>query len=195
MSDTGTVTPEEENAAETLARWKWGAVIFGFLGLQILISGIAIFLATSDPSNVIVEGYYEQALSWDEQREMQAASDALGWTSEIQLEQPQGIQGERVLNIHLQDLSGQPITGQQLAGELFHHARAGDVYRLQFREIQPGNYTTVAPLNRSGLWELALKTSDPSHRFQETKQIKLKDSGDYQTIATRLSNGQGTTAN
>lgn len=182
--DTDVEQSAEIQAAETLARWKWGGVILGFLGLQILISGVAVFLATSDPSNVIVEGYYEQALSWDQQRAQQAASDALGWQSNITLGKPQGVMGERVLTIQLSDPTGKPVTGCRLDGEIFHHARGRDVFKLHFEEQGPGNYTAVAPLKRSGIWELSLKTASGPCHFQETKQFKLKESGELQAVAT-----------
>ncbi|QDV16212.1 FixH [Gimesia panareensis] len=191
MSDSRPIDTEIDESAETLARWKWGGVILGFLGLQILLSGVAVFLATSDPSNVIVEGYYEQALSWDQQRARQAASDALGWKSSIDLGKPQGMLGERLLTIRLVDPAGQPVTGCHLDGEIFHHARGGDVFKLHFQEQDPGNYTAVAKLQRSGLWELSLKTDRDAQHFQETRQFKLKDSGEFQTVATSPANRAG----
>lgn len=189
--DTETEESAETQAAETLARWKWGGVILGFLGLQILLSGVAVFLATSDPSNVIVEGYYEQALSWDQQRQQQAASDALGWQSQITLGKPQGIMGERLLTIQLIDPAGQPVQGCQLDGEIFHHARGRDVFKLHFEEQAPGNYTAVVPLKRSGIWEISLKTVSGPRHFQETKQFKLKESGELQAVAASPAPGAG----
>ena len=193
MSDSRPVTNEPGNiendeSAETLARWKWGGVILGFLGLQILLSGVAVFLATSDPSNVIVEGYYEQAISWDQQRERQAVSDALGWTTRLDLGKPQGLMGERLLTIQLAGPDGKPVSGCQMSGEIFHHARGGDVFKLRFKEQGPGNYTAVAPLQRSGLWELSLKTAGDTRGFQEKKQFRLKDSGEFQAVATTPAN-------
>lgn len=185
MSVAGTITSEAEESAETLARWKWCGVIFGFLGLQILISSVAIFLATSDPSNVIVEGYYEQAVSWDEHRETQAASDALGWSTVVTLDSAAQPLSKSKLELALTDRNGFPVKASQLDGQLFHHARAGDVYQIHFSETSPGHYAALAPLQKPGLWELALTAAGDEGTFQEKKQFLLKDSGEWKPIEAK----------
>jgi len=174
MSTAGTIIPDSEQSAETLARWLWCGVIFSLLGLQILMSSVAVFLSSSDPSNVIVEGYYEQALSWDQQRQTQADSDALGWKSAVTCGSPEGLQAVRKLQITLQDRAGLPVAECLVKGQLFHHARAGEVFQIRFTETGPGLYAAAIPMQRSGLWELSLVASNPTGTFQEKKKILVK---------------------
>ncbi|MCA9021383.1 MAG: FixH family protein [Planctomycetaceae bacterium] len=182
MSAAGAVVSDTEQSAETLARWTWCGVIFSLLGVQILISGVAVFLATSDPSNVIVEGYYEQALSWDEHRLTQAKSDSLGWKSKVIFEKSPGLLEKPRLEIALLDASRQPVAACQMEGELFHHARAGDVYKVRFVETRPGHYAALVPIQQPGLWELSLVAAGTAGSFQEKQQFVLKDSGEFQKV-------------
>lgn len=182
MSVAGTVTTDAEQSAETLARWTWCGVIFSFLGLQILLSSVAIFLSTSDPSNVIVEGYYEQAISWDKQRQTQAASDALGWKSVVTLEAAPDMLQKPRLELSLLNQAGNPVENSQVEGLLFHHARAGDVFKIHFTETSPGHYAALVPINKPGLWELSIAASGSEGTFQEKKQFLLKPSGEFKNI-------------
>ena len=185
MSVAGTITTDSEQSAETLARWTWCGVIFSFLGLQILLSSVAVFLATSDPSNVIVEGYYEQAVSWDQQRQTQAESDALGWKSEINLVAATQLLSKPKLELALKNDSGQPVENSQVEGHLFHHARAGDVFKIHFTETTPGHYSALAPIVKPGLWELSIAASGNEGTFQEKKQFLLKPSGELKNLQTQ----------
>ncbi|WP_339728003.1 FixH family protein [uncultured Gimesia sp.] len=185
MSVAGTITTEAEQSSETLARWTWCGVIFSFLGLQILLSSVAIFLSTSDPSNVIVEGYYEQALSWDQQRQTQAQSDALGWNSVVTLENSTELLSKPKLELSLLNQAGLPIKNSKVEGELFHHARAGDVFKIHFTETRPGHYAALVPIKQQGLWELSIAASGAAGTFQETKQFQFKTSGEFKHLPTK----------
>lgn len=182
MSAAGTLMSDTEQSAETLARWTWCGVIFALLGVQILISGVAVFLATSDPSNVIVEGYYERALSWDEQRLTQSNSDSLGWQSQVTFEKTAELLSKPRLELALLDPTGNPVEACQVEGELFHHARAGDVFKIRFVETRPGHYASLVPMQRAGLWELSLVAAGTAGSFQEKQQFLLKDSGEFQKV-------------
>lgn len=185
MSVTGTLETDADESAETLARWTWCGIIFSFLGLQILLSSVAIFLSTSDPSNVIVEGYYEQALSWDQQRATQAESDALGWKSSVNLVAASEMLQKPKLEIFLLNQDGLPVKNSHLEGLLFHHARAGDVFKIRFTETSPGHYAALAPIQQPGLWELSLAASGSAGTFQEKKQFLLKSSGEFQNLQAK----------
>jgi len=185
MSVAGTITTDSDESAETLARWFWCGVIFSFLGLQILLSSVAVFLSTSDPSNVIVEGYYEQALSWDNQRQTQAQSDALGWKSVVTLEKSTELLTKPKLELSLLNQDGLPVENSKLEGQLFHHARAGNVFKIHFTETKPGHYAALVPIQQPGLWELSLAASGEAGTFQETKQFLFKPSGELKNLPTK----------
>lgn len=185
MSVAGTVTTDSDQSAETLARWTWCGVIFSLLGLQILLSSVAVFLSTSDPSNVIVDGYYEQALSWDQQRATQAASDALGWKSVVKLEAAAELLSKPKLELTLLNRVGLPVQNSQIEGLLFHHARAGDVFKVRFTETSPGHYSALVPIQQPGLWELSIVASGSEGTFQEKKQFLFKASGELQNLQAK----------
>lgn len=160
----------ETHEANRRAAWRWGSLIVGLLGLQVLGGIMAIVLANGDDSVAVVPDYHQKALHWDDEVALQAASRALQWNCQVsQIAEPAGRNG---LQIMLADRLGKPI--DVLAGELqiYRHARAGDVRRLPLPPGMLGRLELADCFGWDGLWQVTLDVRDRSqNRFVHSSEL------------------------
>jgi nitrogen fixation protein FixH len=151
---------DQQRRAARRAGWFWGTLVVGFLSLQLTIGGVAIYLATGDPSVAVVPDYYQKAVDWDRTLAIRQASDQLGWRAEIDVTSASTSTGDRVLTIQILDASGQPV--DRLGGEceLYHHARASQRQRIPLKSVGRGCYQGIARMPEKGLWEISLRLED-----------------------------------
>lgn len=176
-------TARTESVAEvTRAKWIWGGVVIGLLGMQIIMCVVAIGFATSDPSWMVVPDYHARALGWDESRAAQQASDALGWTSILTFAGNADVYGNRGVTLRLHDRNRTPIDGAQCTLFLYHHARARELQEISLTEVEPksGVYQGVVRIRRSGLWELRLQATRGEDEFLLTEQREIEALRDHQ---------------
>ena len=151
---------------ESRARWTWTGVIVGFIMIQFVMSGVAIYLANSDPTHAVVPNYHQQALEYDKVLAEKKASHDLGWTWNIQCD-PAQQSGQRNIAVQLKDAHGQPLNDAQVSLQLFHHARGKDRLTVALFPTgkQPGEYQGHAALQRSGLWQVELNVQRNADHF------------------------------
>lgn len=67
--NTSTAGPNvvDPNAAKPPKALHWPAFIVGLLALNVIVVGITVFAAVTNPAQVEPD-YYERALNWDENR-------------------------------------------------------------------------------------------------------------------------------
>lgn len=152
----------------------WGSLVIGLLGTQVLIGVGSIIIATGDPSAAVVPDYYQKALNWDEERASQAASDALGWQTEITVSDGVDRTGRRTLLVRLLDRGGQAVEDATVSARLYHHARAAQSQTVQFRDRGNGYYTAVPAMGRAGLWQMELTAvpSDDDTTFLKSQTVR-----------------------
>jgi len=150
--------PSVGKLAERSAALKWGTFVVLLLGSQVAIGVVALILAGSDPSVVVVPGYHKKSLLWDESVHMRQVSRSLGWDVQFHLSAP----GEpRVLTWSVVDRDGNAISN--IKGHLFayHHARAGQPIDTRVEDQPVG-----LALDREGMWQVEMTlvvpgTSEP----------------------------------
>lgn len=167
--------PQESADDETLdlatqerrARRFWVGLVVTLLGTQVAIGMFSLYLSVGDPSNAIIPDYYRAAVNWDVTRRARELTQDLQW--DVSPTVSQEVDGERVLSVRLVDGERQPVRGVHIRGQIFHHARGGERYELQFTEIANGMYATPTRLTQPGLWQLRLRM-EGDHGIAEHEQ-------------------------
>lgn len=134
--------------------WVWPAVVVGLLSLQVVICTAAYFVATSDPSQVVVSDYHSKALAWDEHRAEQRAAEALGWQHELDIAREADMLGDRIVRLSLLDADGQALTDATVRVQAYHFARANQVVQADLKEVSPGMYVVQMNMRRPGRWAM-----------------------------------------
>lgn len=173
MSTPRAIIPADDAAArERVAKWKWGAIIIGFLAVQILMSGIAIFLATSDPTHAVIPNYHQQSLEYDKVLAARQTSHQLGWTWTITPGEKLDITGKRALMVQVLDARSKPVTEATISLQLRHHARGNELQKLQLMPDpkSPGVYRGEAVMNRVGLWQIDINADRNEEHFVDRRE-------------------------
>lgn len=152
---TDSAAPNETAAPRPRGYYRWPIIIIGLIGLQLLLGAITLYFATRDPSFALVPNAYARENDANQRAQAKQASDALGWTYELRIGEPDPI-GDRYVFVTLTDADGQPIESATLAGQAYHQARAKHILGLDFRAVSPGLYRVQAPIRRDGLWVISL---------------------------------------
>jgi len=163
----------EYKSAERRAKYFWVSLVVILLGIQLVIGGIAIHLATSDPTVSVIPDYHQTALNWDQRRQVQTAADRMGWTIDIDASDVADGQGRRAVAVMIKDQDGRSVTDLRLRATAYHHAAAGDTRSFIVDSVGDGNYLTLAPLGRSGIWNLEIKIdgADEPMTLQRTIEV------------------------
>lgn len=177
MSET---KPVEESApvdpkVAARAAVIWPGIVVALLVFQIIISGVAVVLASKDGGPVVVEDYHQRSLDWDNHRAELNASAQLGWRAVWMIEPESDAIGQRQLRVDIIDADRQPIVGADVSAVVFHHAHANQRQTLKLEEATPGCYVVKFPARWSGIWELELEAKRESNRFllNENKEIRF----------------------
>jgi len=144
--------------------WAWapGVLLTALLGTQLSV----LHSVLDDPSFALEPDYYRKAVAWDTRRELERASQALGWHAELDAElgrQARGID----LRVQLRGGRGEPLTGAALRVQAFANARAARVLEAVLQETAPGTYSAELPSSVLGLWEFRLEATRGSEHFAE----------------------------
>jgi nitrogen fixation protein FixH len=153
----------------------WVGLIVGLLLLQILMSAVAIFLATSDDATAIEQNYGTKSLQWDQAMAAKRASDSLGWVTTIDVPQMPDLYGQRKLRIVLNDRDGLPVEKATVQLSLFHHAHASRVQEMTMTPVpnDPGAYVADVSMRHGGLWELRINAKRGSDEYLLTEQREV----------------------
>ena len=152
----------------------WTGFIVCFFLIQAVIWMVAISITHRDHSHAVVSGYDEQALNWDEIKKQQKASQALGWSSQLSVENKSDTIGQRKLNLILLDRHGLPVTSADVEIQAFHRGRAAIVQKVDIVETAPGKYVTRLQIRNPGKWRFSgkAKVGDRLYLFDETLRIR-----------------------
>lgn len=159
MNDAAPHTPTPQPGGK-----RWPALIIGLLLSNAVFCAVTAYFATSDPSFAVEPDAYQKGLAWNEQVAARRASDALGWSIDLAIGEPDEI-GRRAIQLTLADRDGAAIEGLAVEGTIFHQARAANRLPLTFAPTEPGRYTVVAPLRRDGWWQFELNAQRGDDRF------------------------------
>ena len=149
-------TPESIAAAEKRAKRFWIALVVFLFVIQSTIMGLVMHLAIGDPAAAVVPDYHRAALNWDETRRSLEAADRLGWKVAFTASDVADARGMRAVELEIHDEQGEPVSGLEIAGRLYHHAAADQVDAVEFDAVGEGRYLALSPAARSGLWQVEL---------------------------------------
>ncbi len=168
---------EHQLRAERRAKRFWVSLVVGLLGLQLVVGGVAISLATSDPSVAVIPNYHAAALDWDATKRSRGAITRLGWKTELTVTQGADGRGRRAVRLRVRDQKGRPVDGLRVAGRYYRHARAGDVAPLQLSAVGDGQYQALVPLPEAGLWQIDLQLAGGPEAIQVMTTVELPPPG------------------
>jgi nitrogen fixation protein FixH len=155
----------------------WVGLIFAFLGGQVLLMLVMVYLATSDQSFAVEPDYYQKGLNWDAQAAQLRYNEQLGWTVEIRVGEPFGVFGERTVTCTLKDASGVPIDDAVVQLVAFPHARGSDRSTATLEAVGSGEFTTNLRMRGNGLWEFRLVARRTPDTFTHTEIRDLQRPG------------------
>ncbi|MDV6029810.1 MAG: FixH family protein [Phycisphaera sp. RhM] len=165
---------ESNESAERRAKRFWIALVVFLFVIQSTIMGLVMHLAIGDPSAAVVPDYHNRALNWDATRRTLEAADRLGWQVSFEASDVADGRGMRALELKLVDRDGQPLDGLLVSGQLYHHARAGDVRPITLRSVGEGKYLALAPAAEAGIWQLEIKIDGGSEPAAQSATFHIK---------------------
>jgi nitrogen fixation protein FixH len=170
---TAPQAPAEPANPASGRHWFWPVFIIGLLGTHVLMAVLMVYVATRDRSFAVEPDYYQKALHWDKTAEQQRENTRLGWTVMIEIGDPSGVLGERLLTCKVTDKAGTPLAGAVVDLVAFAHARANE--RASVVLLPQGNGTYQAPIRlaRKGLWEFRLVISRGQETLTFTEQRRV----------------------
>lgn len=132
---------------------RYPAMIFGLLGMTLVVNIILVVAVRSDGGAQIMEDYYEKSVHWDEQAAIRQESDKLGWTLTVDL--PREAPGE----VRVTNADGLPVTGLSATLRLRRPHLAEDVAQVDLTAVggQPGVYRFEHPSAHAGLWDFVVE--------------------------------------
>lgn len=138
----------------------WPLLIISLLGISIGASLITVFVARSDGGAQVIDNYYEKAVRWDSTKASQAASDALQWTTALQLGPP-STSGLRLLELTIRDSAGVPVNDLRGTVRLYRtdQARPTATIPLTPADDTLGVYRQYVPLSDPGLWDIQVQAA------------------------------------
>ena len=144
-----------------------------FFLIQAVIWTVAISITSRDSSHAVVAGYDEQALNWDEVKRQRSASDALGWSANIQVDPTGDIRGNRTIKLNLKNSEQAPIENAVVLLEAFHRGRAAEVQLLVLKSIEPGVFSGTMQIRNSGQWRFSGTATVGKEQFLVEQQLKI----------------------
>ncbi len=150
----------------------WPVFLVGLILANVAFDLSIVYLVSSDPSFAVEKDYYQKGLHWNDEMAQQGANGRLGWTADVTV-RPSGVPGESEIAATLTDAHGAPVQGALLTAEIFHNARASDVFEARFAPRADGTYLARLPLRRPGVWEFRFRAVRAEDTFTATLQREL----------------------
>lgn len=152
--------------------WYWplllAAGMSGIVGVNVWM----LVVASGDANGSVVEpDYYRKAVAWDSTMALRAASDRLGWHTELSLTGASGAASS--LELRLADASGAGIAGATVLATLIHNADAARHVDVALRDLGDGRYAAEPALTHPGLWEVRISAVRGAAHFVETRHTDL----------------------
>lgn len=159
----------EAAAKPFIPGWGWPVIVVGLLALNIGVCAVTVVYAMSSTPSV-EPGYYEKALSWDEQKAEFADPQALGWVVDAALT-------GGMIDISIHDAHGGPVVATAARGVCFHHAHADERIELEFIRVGDGRFMAQAGLARPGLWEVRVEIMTEETKTRVVRQLDIAAGG------------------
>lgn len=153
MSTTSTPSPKPRGGA------FWPAAIVGLLAMNMVIVGITVFYATTDPSVAVEPNYYDKAVHWDQAAAQEQVNHRLGWRIDVSVSTP------GMLTVKVADASGTAVDEAQIEIVAFHNARSGDRQLLHPESQGAGVYAAPIRIDMDGDWHFRVKVHRASDTF------------------------------
>lgn len=165
---------ELEQQLERRAKRFWVSFVVAFLGLQLLIGGVAVYLSFGKNSVAVVPNYHQAALNWDETKNSRSAADRKQWKLELLASDVADDRGIRAMELFVHDSNQIAIDKLVISGHLYHHAQASVVQPIEFQSVGEGRYLALPAMGQAGLWqvELAIQGADEPITTSETIEIR-----------------------
>lgn len=157
---------------ERRARLMWVGGIVGLLSLSIVVHGVLVFFATTDPSFAVEPDYELRAAHWDDERAALASSAALGWTADVTL-RPGRARYTAEVAVSLADAAGGPIEDAVVHARMFHNARAADAIEIMLDHRGTGMYDAILPARQAGIWIVELTAERGTDTWYSTVRRTL----------------------
>ena len=165
---------QNELKLERRAKRTWISLVVLLLGLQLVIGGFAIHIATGDRSTAIVPDYHNAALNWDSHQQRRDRLRQLDWKLNLEVaETPDGA-GRRVVRVQVHDDQGNGVDDLNIDGTVFHHARARKIVPIQLESIGDGSYQQLLPIDASGLWEFEFEFDAAEQAATEKRIMEVR---------------------
>jgi nitrogen fixation protein FixH len=155
----------------------WPGIIIGLLAVQILLMLVMAYVATSDRTFAVEPDYYQKALNWNQLAAQDRLNQQLGWSAHINVGDAADLMKRRDVTCSLTSDTGQPLRDAEVELIAFPHARGGERLKLTLSEQQPGKYTALLPMKRTGLWEFRITATRQSAKFTRVIQQQIQPAG------------------
>ncbi|MGD1916717.1 MAG: FixH family protein [Phycisphaerales bacterium] len=146
--------------------WLWPLGVVGALCISLTVCGITVVAATGDPSYAIEDDYYQRGGDWDRRKAQLAASEALGWSAEFDMDL-----STKSLSVTLTDALGRPLEGAAVRATVFHHARRGQAEEVLLQPFAAGQYAADIAKPREGQWQIRLRVQRGPDMFFLTEDL------------------------
>ena len=153
--------------------WYWPLLLGGLMAIVIGANLTLLVVASSDPSFAVEEDYYQKGLDWDRKLAQDRVNTDLGWTVELEVARQRAADGTIEIEVRLAGPDGEAISDARVELEMFHNARAANVFKSRMVAGGDGTYRVALPLNRPGRWELRLSALQSGRRFTHTTVEEL----------------------
>ncbi|MBT8484102.1 MAG: hypothetical protein HKO59_11750 [Phycisphaerales bacterium] len=149
---------------------RWILLVVGLLVFSLLTHGVLIAAAVIDPGFALPADFERAAGDWDAVVAERHASAALGWTMRLTTrpETP-----DVRIELVLLDRDERPVTDAAVTVDTFFIARAARRLTATPVEVEPGRYSTLLPMRRSGQWELNVQAVRGEERFIERRRLHI----------------------
>lgn len=139
-----------------LRRWRWPMIVVGLLLTHVVCMVIAVVIATTDRSFVVLPDYYKRSLQWDDHKAALAASDRLGWKRVLTLGEFDPAARTRLATLKFTDGAGKGVDGLTVSMEATADMDSAHRQALTFRPVGDGAYQTVLKVTHDGNWALEI---------------------------------------
>lgn len=151
--------------------WHFPAIVVGLLVFSVGAQMYLLFSARSDGGAQVESDYYSRAAAWDDQKDLEAVSDALGWKLDVSATLSGGVQ------LTITDRHGEPVEGLSGAVELRRPSVVGSQGEAPIVRTGPGQYTAAVPLPKAGLWDFTVRAARGSDAPNFVSTVRLDVGG------------------
>ena len=154
MTDTALSQPEKELKGRHVLLW-----MLCFFGVVFAVNGVFLYHAITSFPGEDVKKSYVQGINYNQTLEARVMQAELGWRAEI------GIEGDTLI-LHLEDRSGNALSGYPVLGELRRITTRQADQVLIFEPDLNGNYQAPIAQLAKGKWQARIHILD--HAAEQT---------------------------